>query len=97
MLDERRWTWYHGGQGRLPRGLDGKVGQQVDVKWPLLARTGGGYFFIWVPREIAAITSISSAIVSVTLIGVSSFRSWPPPLLNLCYIIFFPFFQPLST
>ena len=72
VLDERRWTWYHSGQGRLPRGLDGKVGQQVDVKWPLLARTGGGYFFIWVPREIAAITSISSAIVSVTLIGANA-------------------------
>ena len=81
MLDERRWTWYHGGQGRLPRGLDGKVGQQVDVKWPLLARAGGGYFFIWIPREIAAITSISNAKVSSTLMGVPSFRSWPPPLL----------------
>nr|DAU64071.1 MAG TPA: hypothetical protein [Caudoviricetes sp.] len=42
---------------------------------------GGGYFFIWIPREIAAITSISNAKVSSTLMGVPSFRSWPPPLL----------------
>lgn len=61
---------------------------------------GGGYFFIWIPREIAAITSISNAKVSSTLMGVPSFRSWPPPLLAFviayCYSIVKPqfyFFQ----
>jgi hypothetical protein len=37
---------------------------------PLLAvLVGGGYFFRFDPREIAAITSISNEIVSITLMG----------------------------
>ena len=40
---------------------------------------GGGYFFIWIPREIAAIISISNATVSSTLMGRSVRREIFPP------------------
>ena len=45
---------------------------------------GGGYFFIWLPNETAAITSVSNAMTSNALIGLASFDScvedWPRPL-----------------
>ena len=43
---------------------------------------GGGYFFRLLPKEIAAITSISSAIVSVRLMGFLLSESAPPFLLG---------------
>jgi hypothetical protein len=35
---------------------------------------GGGYFFICMPSEIAVSTSIINAIVSVVIIGYTSFE-----------------------
>ena len=37
-------SWYYKWARTASPGLDGKVGQQVHVKWPLLARTGGRLF-----------------------------------------------------
>ena len=58
--------------------------------------SGGGYFFIWMPRETAASTSISNAMVSVMLMGVASFRGgWPPPLLALMLSYLLSIVKPL--
>ena len=50
-----------------------------------MLESGGGYFFRFAPNVIAASTSINNAIVSVMLIGVTSFGMYlagsPPPSL----------------
>ena len=48
----------------------------------LLLALGGGYFFKLLPKEIAAITSIGNAIVSVRLMGFLLSELAPPLLLE---------------
>ena len=58
-------------------GGSGKAVNSGVLKLPLLAGVGGGYFFLPIskPKDIAAITSIKSAIVLSMFMGVASFRS----------------------
>ena len=63
-----------GGHGRFSRGPYGKLANQGLWNCRFSLWTGGGYFFIWKPREIAASTRVSNAMVSITLMGVTFFR-----------------------
>ena len=56
----------------------GQLKQVLSLKLPLLARSGGGYFFIWLPRETAVITTINKVNTSITVMGSPPFGLAPP-------------------
>jgi hypothetical protein len=76
-------------RGRSP-GTSGRRPTKIKIclKLPLLAiLVGGGYFFRFKPREIAAITSISNEIVSITLMGDPPFGVDPALSTAIAYHI----------